>query len=38
MSTDTPARERQLLASCAAADVRVDSPARVTHDNIAYGE
>jgi hypothetical protein len=38
MSADTPARERQLLALCAAADVRADSPVRAMHDDMDYGE
>jgi hypothetical protein len=38
MSTDTPARERQLLALCAAADVRADSPVRATHHDMVYGK
>jgi hypothetical protein len=38
MRTDTPARERQLLALCAAADVRAHSPVRVMHDDLVYSE
>jgi hypothetical protein len=38
MSTNTPARERQLLALCAAADVRADSPVRVVNGDMVYGE
>ena len=38
MSTDMPARERQLPALCAAADIRADSPVRAMHDDMVYGE
>jgi hypothetical protein len=38
MSVDMPARERQLLALCAAADVRAHSPVRAMHDDMVYGE
>ena len=38
MSADVPVQERQLTALCAAADVRVDSPVRVMHGDIVYGE
>ena len=38
MSADVPVQERQLIALCAAADIRVDSPVRVMHDDMVCSE
>jgi hypothetical protein len=38
MSTDTPARERRLLAWCAAVDARAASPVRAMRDDMVYSE
>jgi hypothetical protein len=38
VSADVPVRERQLIASCAAADVTADAPVRVVHDDMVYSE